>query len=185
MLKRLYVFDNGMATDVPRESLVSTGAPFDPDDQVSIPFQSFLMETDNGLILYDTGLNPDENHPGPKQLPEEKRLLNCLNRLGYSPDDVDRVICSHLHFDHSGHLLLFPNATVYVGETELKGLEAAHRSGTIGGFYKKEDYEAWMEHRVRFQTVPVSDHPISLEEGVELLSFGPGIHMACCACCLR
>ena len=53
-------------------------------------------------------------------------LLESLGRAGFSHEDVDVVVLSHLHFDHAGGLLapwaegrapelLFPNATFVVG----------------------------------------------------------------------
>ena len=56
------------------------------------------------------------------------RLLEELERVGLTHQDIDVVVLSHLHFDHAGGLLsswtektpptlLFPNATYVVGET--------------------------------------------------------------------
>src|SRR5690606_25159360 len=53
-------------------------------------------------------------------------LLDSLAAAGFSHDDIDVVVLSHLHFDHAGGLLaawkdgqpprlLFPNATFIVG----------------------------------------------------------------------
>ena len=53
-------------------------------------------------------------------------LLDSLGRAGFSHEDIDVVVLSHLHFDHAGGLLapwaegrapelLFPNATFVVG----------------------------------------------------------------------
>ena len=60
-------------------------------------------------------------------LEPEHVLLNALASCGLSHEDIDVVVLSHLHFDHAGGMLsayeegaaptlLFPNATVVVGE---------------------------------------------------------------------
>ena len=41
-------------------------------------------------------------------------------RSGFSPEEIDHVVVSHLHFDHAGGLQFFPHATIYVQESELR-----------------------------------------------------------------
>jgi glyoxylase-like metal-dependent hydrolase (beta-lactamase superfamily II) len=60
------------------------------------------------------------------QTPEHHLLLENLERAGHSPDSIDFVILSHLHFDHAGGLLpafgrddgglVFPKAKFIVGK---------------------------------------------------------------------
>jgi len=50
---------------------------------------------------------------------EEHDPLELLSRLDVSPSDVDHIIVSHMHLDHTGNLSLFPNATLSVARAEL------------------------------------------------------------------
>ena len=36
------------------------------------------------------------------------------------PDDIDYVVCSHLHLDHGGNVGKFPNSTIVVQKTEVQ-----------------------------------------------------------------
>jgi glyoxylase-like metal-dependent hydrolase (beta-lactamase superfamily II) len=171
---KLYVMDNGFAPDMPREARVRTGAPFDPRDQVAIPVMSFLIETEMGPVLYDTGWSTNDRHPRPWTIPEENTVPACLDRLGYKPGDIKYVIMSHLHCDHSGYLEHFAGAEVYVSEPELNAVRNLYSKGGLNGFYILGDYEAWEKTRIKWHTVKVSDKPIHFAEGVELLSFGAG-----------
>jgi glyoxylase-like metal-dependent hydrolase (beta-lactamase superfamily II) len=54
---------------------------------------SYAFATRGGLVLLDTGWNADESW---------QALLDGLNVLGASPQDVRGVLVSHMHFDHSG-----------------------------------------------------------------------------------
>ena len=58
---------------------------------------------------------------------ESEHVLDSLKAVGLTHEDIDTVVLSHMHFDHSGGLLsawtegeepklLFPNATFVVGE---------------------------------------------------------------------
>lgn len=44
---------------------------------------------------------------------------DVLGRIDLSPNDVDTVLLTHLHFDHAGNLAAFPKAKVFVQEREI------------------------------------------------------------------
>jgi glyoxylase-like metal-dependent hydrolase (beta-lactamase superfamily II) len=54
---------------------------------------SYAFATRGGLVLLDTGWNADESW---------QALLDGLNMIGASPQDVHGVLVSHMHFDHTG-----------------------------------------------------------------------------------
>jgi glyoxylase-like metal-dependent hydrolase (beta-lactamase superfamily II) len=88
-----------------------------------------LVETDQGLILLDTGLGLDDytNPTGMTklfrvitQLPFDpgEAAVNRVKQLGYKPDDVKHIILTHMHFDHCSGLPDFPYAKVHVHHRE-------------------------------------------------------------------
>lgn len=87
-----------------------------------VEIQPFLVDTGRDLILLDTGLGFSQH--GVLQLYEN------IDRLGYAPHDVTKVLMSHLHRDHAGgltfkdiyseeHILSFPSALHYIHKQEL------------------------------------------------------------------
>lgn len=78
-----------------------------PNDQNQVPSdtRSLLIESDAGLILVDTGVG-DKLNAKQRQIlglgDRRDRLIGELARLGYTPDDVDIVLLTHLHNDHVG-----------------------------------------------------------------------------------
>lgn len=68
----------------------------------------FLVKTRNHLILFDSGLGFDDELG-------TSTLQHHIRQLGFDPADVDLVLMSHLHNDHTGGLvhhgvLTFPKA---------------------------------------------------------------------------
>jgi glyoxylase-like metal-dependent hydrolase (beta-lactamase superfamily II) len=78
----------------------------------------FLVNTGKELILIDAGAG---TWFGGGAL---GRLAVSLRSAGYSPEQVDRVLVTHLHSDHIGGLTtqdgmrVFPNADVFVAKAE-------------------------------------------------------------------
>ena len=79
---------------------------------IEAPILAYLIETNNGRILYDVGCDYNKiNDPikrkqyyeneafpfGPPEMTEEQRLENRLAQLGLLPVDVDVVFIGHLH----------------------------------------------------------------------------------------
>ncbi|WP_082525022.1 MBL fold metallo-hydrolase [Pseudorhodoferax sp. Leaf274] len=77
---------------------------------------AFLVHTGDRLLLVDAGA-------GKLFGAGAGHLLENLKAAGYAPGDIDAVLLTHLHKDHSGGLAvdgrrLFPRATVYVHKAE-------------------------------------------------------------------
>ncbi|MBW8481696.1 MBL fold metallo-hydrolase [Actinomadura parmotrematis] len=94
-----------------------------------------LLETDDGLVLVDTGLGLDDVrdpaglNPAFRRivrpvLDERETAVRQVARLGHDPRDVRHIVLTHLDLDHAGGLRDFPHARVHVHAAEL---EAARR----------------------------------------------------------
>jgi N-acyl homoserine lactone hydrolase len=175
---KLYVFDNGKAPDTPRELLVNTGAPLDPTDINPIPCMSFLIDhPDAGLILYDTGWSRSERHHRPWSIADEKNVISRLAQLGYVPEDINILILSHLHHDHSGFVEHFKNARIIVSDREFTAVAREYALGHLqehGGLYIKSDVDAWYSAGLNWDLVPDGETVVKVADGVELLHLGPG-----------
>lgn len=101
---------------------------------VRIPIHCYLVEHQQGLVLFDTGMDPaiasDPNyihspvgrfllrklfrlHIGP-----EDALDRQLATLGFGTSDVRTAVFSHLHFDHIGGIAHIPQAELLVSRDE-------------------------------------------------------------------
>lgn len=93
---------------------------------VDFPFTGFLLRNGKENVLVDTGMREsyfeqmaigDVNPKGSTGI-----LLDELAKEGLSPNDIDSVIYTHLHYDHCGNIDLFPNAITYIQKAEYDNL---------------------------------------------------------------
>lgn len=66
-----------------------------------------LVESSEGPILFDTGHYVNRH-----------ALIEGLAAKGYAPTDIPMVVLSHLHYDHSANIDLFPQAHVILARRE-------------------------------------------------------------------
>src|SRR5580698_7902914 len=96
---------------------VAEGLHEDPN-MLDVVDNGFLVNTGHQLILVDAGAG---TWWGWGAL---GRLAGSLRSAGYTPEEVDIVLLTHLHSDHVGGLTtqdgkrVFPNADVYVAKAE-------------------------------------------------------------------
>ncbi|NUW58558.1 MBL fold metallo-hydrolase [Cronobacter muytjensii] len=85
--------------------------------QVETSINTYVINTGDTLILVDTGAGPLMGDAG-GHLPEN------LRAAGIDPAQIDTVLLTHVHGDHSGGVqrdgkLAFPNATVRVDQRDV------------------------------------------------------------------
>jgi len=117
---RVWLLDNGSIVIEHTQLMWNVPGP-----QVRIPVYSVLVEHDDGLFLFDTGIDLDHmNRVLPFELPEqteEQTIPAQLDRCGFGLKDVTAVVNSHLHIDHVGGNQLFRGTGVrhLINEREL------------------------------------------------------------------
>jgi glyoxylase-like metal-dependent hydrolase (beta-lactamase superfamily II) len=99
-----------------------------------------LVETNNGLVLVDTGYGLDDiAHPARRLGPPHHLFRPMLNRdetaahqidqLGFRRDDVRHIVITHFDTDHIGGISDFPHAQIHVTAAEVLGaMKAPSRS---------------------------------------------------------
>jgi glyoxylase-like metal-dependent hydrolase (beta-lactamase superfamily II) len=92
----------------------------------SIGCNTYLV-IDKGVTLIDTGLRGNE-----------KMIYGYLEKLGYSPKDIRRIIITHAHIDHINcldRLKEDTNAEIMVGEGEADVVDGKKPLRAAGGLF--------------------------------------------------
>ena len=100
-----------------------------PDGKMIISFQCFVMRTPTRRIMLDTCIGNDRQREFPVFTNMQTTFLGDLAHAGFKPNEIDTVLCSHLHFDHVGWntqlvdgkwVPTFPNARYLFGRQEFE-----------------------------------------------------------------
>ena len=141
---------------------------------------AYLVSTESGVLLFDTGLGPLHDELDAIYRPTRHDLPLLLSEQGVSVRDIDVIVNCHLHFDHCGGNHLFPHARIVVQRTELE--EAGTPGYTVREWFDFEgaqleivdgEHAIWPEARV----VPTPSHTMGhqslvlvIPEGVVILA---------------
>jgi glyoxylase-like metal-dependent hydrolase (beta-lactamase superfamily II) len=115
-------------------------APPDPQHRIPLACRALLVEEEQRLILFETGVGAffsPELRARYGVIEPQHVLLERLAAAGTPHEAIDVVVLSHLHFDHAGGLLtafqpdrepelLFPKARFVVGAEALQRAERPH-----------------------------------------------------------
>lgn len=144
-VRRLFVILNGF--EILPKSISVRGA--DPRFILSEPVFVYLLDTEDGWVLLDAGLNPDNGRDvarvqerfgrfglTPPVIRDAHLLEPQLAAIGVATADIKHVVLSHLHYDHAGRLALFQHALVWIQRREFE-----HAFGPEPGFaYFRDEY---------------------------------------------
>lgn len=151
-----------------------------PDDRHRIPLalRCLLIEAPNTLVLVDTGIGNKEGEKfrkiyGVDNEGSPTRLEDAMASLGFQPGDVELVVSTHLHFDHSGGNTMhtedgalipaFPNARYVMQKGELAFAQSPNER--VRASYMSKNFLPLVEAGL----VDTVEGPTELVEGVSLL----------------
>lgn len=90
--------------DSNRDWMIDCGALHPETGQLIFVMQSYLVRTPHHTILLDSCVGNDKRHPNRPSwhMRSDDTYLRALAAAGVSVDDIDFVMCTHLHPDHVG-----------------------------------------------------------------------------------
>lgn len=128
-IKAVRLYEEGFMTQPFALGGGVTEPVFDETKTYPSSLQNYVIDTGSDVILVDTGIPEESPDTPPKEgqkIYQGKRIddyLTALSKLGYSPEQVTKILLTHKHPDHSGELRKFPHAQIYLSEAEADALK--------------------------------------------------------------
>jgi glyoxylase-like metal-dependent hydrolase (beta-lactamase superfamily II) len=137
---------NGLLAGVP-EDAVERHPWLSPDfvtedGAAKLSIHGLVIDTGEVRILVDTCVG--DQREGLVMPPMPSNFLASLAAAGYGVDDIDIVICTHMHFDHVGWntrregdrtVVTFPRARYLFGRTEWEHWSTEDEEGSVDNEY--------------------------------------------------
>jgi glyoxylase-like metal-dependent hydrolase (beta-lactamase superfamily II) len=143
-----YRLDGGAFFGVVPKVMWEKKVQADRENYVPAGLNSVVVRTGDRTILIETGIGNKLPERLVKIYGQPAKLLENLAAAGFSPEDIDIVINTHLHFDHCGWNTIrrgdkvvptFPKAKYYVQEGEWR--YASHPSDRDAISYTSDNYD--------------------------------------------
>jgi glyoxylase-like metal-dependent hydrolase (beta-lactamase superfamily II) len=118
------------------------GKALDDQDRLVLCFQAYIIRTGKHVILVDSCVGNDKDRPARPiwHMKTDSVFMDGLKEVGLSVNDIDFVLCTHLHVDHVGWntrlengrwVPTFPNAKYLFSKIELDFWLAENDKATV------------------------------------------------------
>ncbi|GER66456.1 putative quorum-quenching lactonase YtnP [Weizmannia acidilactici] len=168
--------DGGAMFGVVPKPLWSKKYSYNDKNQIELRTDPIFFQLNGNNIIIDAGIGNGKLTDKQKRnygVTAESRIDVSLKEFGLAREDIDIVLMTHLHFDHAcgltipdadRHVPSFPNAVIYVPETEWE--EMRHPNIRSKSTYWKENWEAVQDQVQTFK------EEITIEGAVRMIHTG-------------
>ncbi|SFO45668.1 Glyoxylase, beta-lactamase superfamily II [Chitinophaga sp. YR627] len=109
------------------DQLLMNTRPGQIDSLLQYNFQALPLEASVNAYIINTGKELIMVDAGTAELygPTLGHLPESIRAAGFKPEDIRKILITHIHTDHTGGLMegdrmVFPNATVYISRPEVE-----------------------------------------------------------------
>ena len=125
----------------------------DAEDVLILCFQSYIVETPHHTILIDSCIGNHKPRPRPKwNMKTDDTYMRALASAGFSVEDIDFVMCTHLHVDHVGW------------NTRLEGGHWVPTFPNARYVFEKAEFDYWTEQNAKTPVPAFGDSVLPVVE---------------------
>ncbi|MGJ4966939.1 MBL fold metallo-hydrolase [Bradyrhizobium sp. HKCCYLRH3061] len=138
--------------DADRDMLRTANA-LDAQDMLILCFQSYVVKTPHHTILIDSCIGNDKPRARPAwNMKSDDGYMRALAAAGLSVDDIDIVMCTHLHTDHVGWNTRLDNGRWVPTFPKARYVFAQH------------EYDYWVAQHAKAEVPPFADSVLPVIE---------------------
>jgi len=136
-----------------RQWLKAAGG-LDDTDTLILCFQSYVVKTPHHTIMVDSCIGNDKPRPlRPKwNMKTDDTYMRALKAAGVSVNDIDFVMCTHLHVDHVGW------------NTRLENGRWVPTFPKARYVFARTEYDYWTEQNAKAEVPPFADSVLPVVE---------------------
>jgi glyoxylase-like metal-dependent hydrolase (beta-lactamase superfamily II) len=137
-----------------------------------MPLDYYVWAILNGerTVIVDTGFDEVMAQRRGRQI--VRPVAEGLKAIGISPDEVEHIVISHMHYDHAGNQDLFPRARYHVQDEEMAYCTGRSMGiSEVGGVFDA-DAVAAMIHKVFTGRVQFHDGDDEIAPGITVHKVG-------------
>lgn len=157
--------DGGLMFGVVPKIMWEKQKPADANNMIDCACVCLIARLNGRVVVCETGIGNklSEKRAQQVRLREPEDLLHALRRLGISPDEVDAVITTHLHWDHAGGL---------TRRDHVGGLQRTFKRARV--FVQRSEWNFALNPDVRSSSSYITDDFTPLNEGENLIELLDG-----------
>ena len=146
----------GLTPDLLAENIpwMREAGAIDAEGVLILCFQSYIVKTPHHTILVDSCIGNDKPRPLRPQwnMKTDGTYMRALASAGFSVDEIDYVMCTHLHVDHVGW------------NTRLEGDRWVPTFPNARYIFAKDEFDYWTEQHAKTAVPPFADSVLPIVE---------------------
>jgi glyoxylase-like metal-dependent hydrolase (beta-lactamase superfamily II) len=142
----------------------------EPDGPIGMDYFFWVLRGRHGDVVIDTGFSATGGAKRKRETLIEP--LQALSEIGVTPESVQLLVLTHLHYDHVGNVDAFPNARLVIPRTDFEFWMSPHAKQPLFHHSVEDDELDLIRRAYADGRVELFDQRTEVAPGVEIIEVG-------------